>query len=140
MGPFRTTAEIGYWISSSFEGRGLISRSARELTRLAFEHVGVHRAIIRAGVGNVRSRAVPERLGYRQEGLEGGGGKGLGGYYDMVVYAMVEEDWRTSRGDAGRGGGRSRPLPPVAQPPGCSTPFTLNVYGAYCPIDSVESW
>lgn len=46
------------------------------------------------GVGNVRSRAVPERLGYRQEGLEVGGGKGLGGYYDMVVYAMVEEEWR----------------------------------------------
>jgi len=57
-------------------------------------NVGVHRAIIRAGVGNVRSRAVPERLGYRQEGLEVGGGKGLGGYYDMVVYAMVEEEWR----------------------------------------------
>jgi ribosomal-protein-serine acetyltransferase len=50
--------------------------------------------MIRAGVDNLRSRAVPERLGYRQEGVERGGGRGLGGFYDTAVYAMVEEEWR----------------------------------------------
>ena len=35
----------------------------------AFDHVGVHRVCIRAGVRNLRSRAIPERLGFVQEGV-----------------------------------------------------------------------
>jgi ribosomal-protein-serine acetyltransferase len=86
--------EIGFWTRAPFEGRGLITRSAREFTRLAFEHVGLNRVVIRAGVGNVRSRAVPERLGYVEESVERGGGRGLGGYYDIVVYSMLADEWR----------------------------------------------
>ena len=86
--------EIGYWTRAPFEGRGLITRSAQEFTRLAFEHVGLNRVVIRAGMGNVRSRAVPERLGYVEESVERGGGRGLGGYYDIVVYSMLAEEWR----------------------------------------------
>jgi ribosomal-protein-serine acetyltransferase len=91
--PFLIAGEIGYWNRRTFEGRGLITRAAAEFTRLAFEHVGLNRVVIRAGVGNVRSRAVPERLGYVQEGVERGGGKGLGGFYDIVVYAMLADEW-----------------------------------------------
>ena len=50
--------------------------------------------MIRAGVGNVRSRAVPERLGYVEESVERGGGRGLGGFYDIVVYSMLADEWR----------------------------------------------
>lgn len=92
--PYRITGQIGYWTRAAFEGRGLITRSTREFTRLAFEHVGLHRVIIRAGVENARSRAVPERLGFRRECVEHGGEKGLAGFYDTVVYALVEEEWR----------------------------------------------
>jgi ribosomal-protein-serine acetyltransferase len=97
--PFLIAGEIGYWIRAVFEGRGLITRSAREFTRLAFEHVGLHRVVIRVGVENVRSRAVPERLGYTREGIERGSGRGLGGYYDIVVYAMLAEEWRSPSND-----------------------------------------
>jgi len=86
--------EIGYWNRAPFEGRGLITRAAREFTRLAFEHVGLNRVVIRAGVDNVRSRAVAERLGYVEESVERGGGRGLDGYYDIVVYSMLAEEWR----------------------------------------------
>jgi ribosomal-protein-serine acetyltransferase len=86
--------EIGYWTRAPFEGRGLITRVAREFTRLAFEHVALNRVVIRAGVDNVRSRAVPERLGYVEESVERGGGRGLGGYYDIVVYSMLADEWR----------------------------------------------
>ena len=95
--PFLIAGEIGYWTRAAFEGRGLVTRSARELTRVAFEHVGLHRVVIRAGVENVRSRAVPKRLGYIQEGIERGSGRGLGGYYDIVVYAMLADEWKLGR-------------------------------------------
>jgi ribosomal-protein-serine acetyltransferase len=92
--PYGIAGEIGYWTRAEFEGRGLVTRSAREFTRLGFEHVGLNRVVIRPGVENRRSRAVPERLGYRQESIERGGGRGLGGYYDIVVYAMLADEWR----------------------------------------------
>jgi ribosomal-protein-serine acetyltransferase len=93
--PFRITGEIGYWIRSSYEGRGLVTRVAGVLTRLAFEHVGLNRVVIRAAVDNVRSRAVAERLGYSQEGVERGAGRGSGGFQDMAVYVMLADDWRS---------------------------------------------
>ena len=92
--PYGIAGEIGYWTRAPFEGRGLVTRSAREFTRIAFEHVGLNRVVIRAGVGNVRSRAVPERLGYVEESVERGGGRGLGGFYDIVVYSMLADEWR----------------------------------------------
>ncbi|MEX1263341.1 MAG: GNAT family protein [Actinomycetota bacterium] len=57
--------------------------------------------VIRAGVENVRSRAVPERLGYTQECLERGSGRGLGGYYDIVVCAMLADEWKARRAGDG---------------------------------------
>lgn len=99
--PYRIAGEIGYWTRAAFEGRGLITRSVRELTRLAFEHIGLNRVVIRAGVENARSRAVPERLGYTQECLERGSGRGLGGYYDIVVYAMFADEWKARRAGDG---------------------------------------
>jgi ribosomal-protein-serine acetyltransferase len=95
--PFGVAAEIGYWVRVPFSGRGLITAGARAMTRIAFEEWGVHRVVIRAGVENVRSRAIPERLGFALEGVERGGGKGLGGFYDLAVYSMLEDEW-TARG------------------------------------------
>ncbi len=92
--PYGIAGEIGYWTRAPYEGRGLVTRSAQEFTRIAFEHVGLNRVVIRAGVGNVRSRAVPERLGYVEESVERGGGRGLGGFYDIVVYSMLADEWR----------------------------------------------
>jgi ribosomal-protein-serine acetyltransferase len=97
--PFGIAAEIGYWIRSRFEGRGLITRGARAMTDIAFRERGVHRVVIRAGVENVRSRAVPERLGFTFEGVARGEGRGSGGFYDLAVYAVLEDEWRAVERD-----------------------------------------
>lgn len=54
--------------------------------------------LIRAGVDNLRSRAVPERLGFTFEGVARGGERGSGGYYDLAVYAILEDEWGASSG------------------------------------------
>jgi ribosomal-protein-serine acetyltransferase len=95
--PFAIGAEIGYWIRSRFEGRGFVTRAAEAMVRLAFEEIGVHRVTVRAGVDNKRSRAIPERLGFTYEGIERGGGKGAGGFYDLAVYGLLEDEWRAAR-------------------------------------------
>ncbi|MFM7718756.1 MAG: GNAT family N-acetyltransferase [Actinomycetota bacterium] len=100
--PFRVTGEIGYWLRGAYEGRGIVTASCRVLLDEAFDRLGLHRVCIRAGVANVRSRAVAERLGFVEEGVLRGEGSGTGGYYDLVVYGMLEDEWRARRaaGDA----------------------------------------
>jgi ribosomal-protein-serine acetyltransferase len=85
--------EIGYWIGSAHEGRGLVTRACRALIDIGFRERGLHRIAIRAGVENQRSRAIPERLGFTEEGVQRGAGRGLGLFHDLVVYGLLEDEW-----------------------------------------------
>lgn len=98
VGPFKIAGEIGYWIDAAHEGQGLVTRAVRALVGLGFGEVGLHRITIRAGVDNARSRAIPERLGFTQEGVLRGDGKGSAGhgFHDLVVYGLLEDEWRPS--------------------------------------------
>lgn len=73
IGLFRTPsaepeAEIGYWIDEEAEGQGLVTRATQKMAQYAFEQWQVPTVRIRVEPENVRSRAVPERLGFRLRG------------------------------------------------------------------------
>jgi len=85
--------EIGYWIDERFEGRGLVTRTARLFLHHGFGALDLHRIEIRAAAENHRSRAVPERLGFTQEAVLRGACKTAAGYLDLVVYAMLADEW-----------------------------------------------
>jgi ribosomal-protein-serine acetyltransferase len=69
FGNGRRTAEIGYWICRNYQGAGLMSRACGALIAEGFEKIGLHRIEIRCATGNHRSRAIPTRLGFREEGI-----------------------------------------------------------------------
>jgi ribosomal-protein-serine acetyltransferase len=87
--------EIGYWIGASHEGRGVVTRACRALITHLFAG-GCHRVVLTAGVGNARSRAVAERLGFTFEGTLREAGHHEGGYFDVAVYGLLESEWPTS--------------------------------------------
>ena len=64
--PHRRTA-IGYWVAGEFEGRGFVTRAVEAVTAHCFA-TGLHRVEVHAASDNHRSRAIPERLGFRMEG------------------------------------------------------------------------
>jgi ribosomal-protein-serine acetyltransferase len=87
--------EIGYWVDARWEGRGLVSRACRALIRYAFEERELHRVSISAAPENGRSRSIPARLGFTQEAtLRGAGWTPGRGYVDLVVYGLLEDEWR----------------------------------------------
>lgn len=57
--------EIGYWLDAGHTGTGLATATARVLTAVALALPEVSRVEIHTDEGNVRSAAVPRRLGYR---------------------------------------------------------------------------
>jgi ribosomal-protein-serine acetyltransferase len=90
------SGSIGYWIAREHEGKGIVTRGARRFAEFGFEELGLHRISISAAVENARSRAVAERLGFRQEAILRGADKTSSGYLDMVVYAMLRQEWPQS--------------------------------------------
>jgi ribosomal-protein-serine acetyltransferase len=85
--------EIGYWIASAHEGRGLVTAACRALIDLAFGELGLHRVTIRVAPDNARSRAIPERLGFTQEGVMREAGRTSLGHNDLVVYGLLHREW-----------------------------------------------
>jgi ribosomal-protein-serine acetyltransferase len=84
---------IGYWLAADRQGRGLITEAVRALVDYAFGSRGLHRIEIAAAVDNARSRAVPERLGFREEGVRRDAERHGERYLDLVVYALLESEW-----------------------------------------------
>jgi RimJ/RimL family protein N-acetyltransferase len=62
--------EIGYWLRAGATGRGVITAAAGALTDAALAVDGVTRVEIHCDQANVRSAAVPRRLGYRLDRIE----------------------------------------------------------------------
>lgn len=60
--------EIGYWVRSSFAGKGIIRESTNALTRFAFAFLRAKRVEIRCNAENQRSLAVMQALGFEFEG------------------------------------------------------------------------
>ncbi len=84
---------IGYWLASDAMGRGIMTRACRALTDHAFSELDLNRVVIAASSGNARSRAIPERLGFTQEGLFREAEWLYDRYVDHVVYAGLSRDW-----------------------------------------------
>lgn len=90
------STSIGYWLAPPFRGRGYITKACRRVLDHAFGELNLNRVEIHCAVENERSRAVPERLGFTQEGVLRQAAKLPRGYFDMVVYGMLAEDWNSA--------------------------------------------
>ena len=70
-----------------------MTRAVRALVNHALVDEDLHRVEIRAAPDNVRSRAIPERLGFREEGLLRVSERIGDRYLDSVVYGMLAPEW-----------------------------------------------
>ena len=61
--------EIGYWLDQDLQGNGIILRNTHELIDFAFSSLNINRICIPVATKNVRSRAMPEKLGFVEEGI-----------------------------------------------------------------------
>lgn len=91
--PQNRTSEIGYWLGERFTGRGLATRAARRAISWLIQEAGVNRIEMQCGVENLRSRAVPERLGFRLEGIRRQSHRIGDRFLDHCVYALLASQW-----------------------------------------------
>ncbi len=84
--------EIGYWLVENMSGKGIITRSVKELVDYAFSQMNMNRIQIKCAVGNTKSSAIPKRLGFAFEGVERAGEKHHSGYLDLEIYSILKND------------------------------------------------
>lgn len=87
---------IGYWLARDHQGRGTMTLAVRAYVDCAFGVWQLNRVTIEAAVENARSRGIPERLGFVEEGTIRAAGRVGDRFLDHVVYGMLAGDWRLS--------------------------------------------
>ena len=87
-------SEIGYWISERFQGKGIMTRSCKTLIDYIFSTKDINRIQIQAATENLKSRAIPERLGFSFEGIERDGELHNYGFVDLAIYSMLKKDFQ----------------------------------------------
>ena len=87
------SCSIGYWIGESYQRKGLVTKSCKALRDYAFKDIELNRIDIRCAPSNQRSRAVPERLGFKEEGVLRQAEWLYERYVDHVVYSMLRDEW-----------------------------------------------
>jgi ribosomal-protein-serine acetyltransferase len=88
------STSIGYWLDAQHHGRGVMTRACRAMVSHAFAEYGVHRVEIRCAPGNVKSCAIPRRLGFVREGVLREAEWVNDRYLDLVVWGMLAQDWQ----------------------------------------------
>jgi ribosomal-protein-serine acetyltransferase len=89
------TVSMGYWLAESYQGRGIMTRSSRALIDLAFAALNLNRITIACAVENTRSRAIPERLGLKHEGVLRDAEWLYTRFVDHAIYSLLQREWQT---------------------------------------------
>jgi RimJ/RimL family protein N-acetyltransferase len=89
--------DIGWSLHPDAQGRGFATEAARELLRLGFDELGLHRITADADPRNTASLRLMERIGMRREA----------DYVDVLFlkgewvgethYAILEDEWRAQQ-------------------------------------------
>ncbi|AFC99845.1 Acetyltransferase, including N-acetylases of ribosomal protein [Methanocella conradii HZ254] len=90
-------AMIGYWLATPYRGKGLATRACMAMIDVAFNKLLFNKVEIYCAVDNHRSRAIPERLGFKPEGVLRQYERVNDHYVDVVAYGMLACEWREIR-------------------------------------------
>jgi ribosomal-protein-alanine N-acetyltransferase len=90
-GPFQS-CNLGYWVGAPHRGRALATAAVRDIMRLAFGDLHLHRIEAGTLLNNLASQRVLERNGFSRFGIAPGYLKIAGRWQDHVMYQALSTD------------------------------------------------
>ena len=91
-------AEMGFWIEVESWGKGYATEAARAVVRSAFDQLKLNRVYAHHMVRNPASGRVMEKVGMKREGLLRQRVRKWGVFEDVVLLAILHDDWRQTIG------------------------------------------
>jgi RimJ/RimL family protein N-acetyltransferase len=84
-------ANLGYWVRTSQEGKGIATATVKLISRFGFETLGFTRLEIVAAVQNKASQRVAEKVGAVREGIHRNRHVVHDKIYDSVMYSLIPQ-------------------------------------------------
>ena len=88
----RCSAEVGYWLSEQYWGRGIVTAALTAITDYSFKHFKLTRVFAFPFARNNASIRVLEKAGYTCEGLLRRSAIKEGVVLDQFMYAKTDDD------------------------------------------------
>jgi ribosomal-protein-serine acetyltransferase len=88
---------VGYWLSKTCLRKGIVTMSLKALIKTGFHVYGLNRIEIACATGNIRSRAIPERLGFKFEGVLREREFLYGKYVDHAIYSLLAAEFAINK-------------------------------------------
>jgi len=89
-------AQIGYWISKEYEGRGIIHKCLIRFIDFLFQKTGLNKVEIHFMTLNTKSAKVAERLGFKVEGVIRQSHMHNSKIEDIVISGLLKSEWNPS--------------------------------------------
>jgi RimJ/RimL family protein N-acetyltransferase len=86
--------EVGWTLHPDAQGQGYATEASREMLRMGFEELGLHRIFAECDPRNDASIRVMERLGMRREAHHVENLRLKGEFVGSMIYAILEDEWR----------------------------------------------
>ena len=85
---------IGYWLAKSHMGKGIVTSAVMQLLKIGFDEFNLNKIEIRCAETNVKSRAVPERLGFTHEANLRQCEWLYSEYVNHAIYSLLAEEFK----------------------------------------------
>ena len=83
---------IGYWLSEDHSGKGIMSQAIKQIVELGFVKLKLNKIEIRCAEENVKSRLIPERLGFTEESTVQDAEWLYSKYVNHIVYSLFSHE------------------------------------------------
>ena len=84
---------IGYWLAQSHNGNGIITTAVKKLLKIGFGEFDLNKIEIRCAEDNIKSRAIPERLGFTYEATLRQCEWLYSKYVNHAIYSMLASEY-----------------------------------------------
>jgi ribosomal-protein-serine acetyltransferase len=86
-------ASIGYWLDENYTGKGIIIKSCKAIINYAYHTLNLNRIEIKCGTGNNKSKSIPEKLGFKKEGILSQAEMVNNTFIDLYIFSMLKNEW-----------------------------------------------
>ncbi|WP_324609871.1 GNAT family N-acetyltransferase [Oceanobacillus damuensis] len=87
---------VGYWLGEKFQGKGIMIRAFKTLINYGFKELGLNRIEVSVATENHKSRSLPEKLGFKEEGRLRQVEWLYDHFVDHIIYGLLADDWKKS--------------------------------------------
>ncbi|GIO21645.1 GNAT family N-acetyltransferase [Oceanobacillus sp. J11TS1] len=85
--------EIGYWLGEAYTNKGIMTNACAAMVSYAFEELELNKVEIKTAVKNMKSAAIPKRLGFQHEGTIRADEVIRDSFHDREVYGLLKTEW-----------------------------------------------